>query len=114
MENPNKLRVPPEIDQAQVQRGEPFEFTFEGETVMAYPGESLGAALTAAGYSTFRYTRGAHKPRGLFCGIGVCYDCLVVVDNLPNQRACLTPARPGQEVKVQHGTAEDVWKNLQE
>jgi aerobic-type carbon monoxide dehydrogenase small subunit (CoxS/CutS family) len=43
----------------------------------------------------------------LFCGIGVCFDCLVVADGRPNQRACLLPARPGLEVTTQEGTGHD-------
>ncbi len=64
-------------------------FTYNGQTVTARRGESLAAALTAAGIRTFRTTaKGAE--RGIFCGMGVCQDCLVEVDGKPNQRACMT------------------------
>jgi aerobic-type carbon monoxide dehydrogenase small subunit (CoxS/CutS family) len=43
-------------------------------------------------------------PRGLFCGIGVCFDCLVTIDGTPNQRACLVPAHPDMVVTTQLGT----------
>jgi hypothetical protein len=105
----NHLRVKPELDSARVTRDEAFEFFFEGEPIIAYPGETIGAALTAAGIVTFRTTRKQGKPRGLFCGIGICFDCLLVVDGAPNQRACLTPARPGTQIHVQTGTAEDFY-----
>ncbi len=105
--------MPLELDQARVERAAAFEFSFEGESILAYPGESLGAALIAAGHTTFRLTRKEGKPRGLFCGIGLCYDCLVVVDNRPNQRACVTPALPGSTVRVQQGVDPASWQ-LQE
>ncbi len=63
--------------------------TFEGERVEARLGESLAAALTAHGVRAFRATRDG-ADRGLFCGMGVCQDCLVEVDGRPNQRACMT------------------------
>lgn len=62
---------------------------FEGARVEARPGESLAAALTAHGVNVFRTTRCAAE-RGLFCGMGVCQDCLVEIDGKPNQRACMT------------------------
>lgn len=65
------------------------------------PGQSLAAALTAAGITALRQTRREGPGRGLFCGMGVCQDCLVVVDGEPNQRACMTKARDGQAVAWQ-------------
>ena len=93
-------RVKPEFDSAQIERGEAFEFVFEGQPITAYSGETIGGALMAAGIVTFRATRRYGKPRGLFCGIGICFDCLVVVNDHPNQRACLTPAQPGAIVRL--------------
>lgn len=103
------LRVPADYDIASVDRGVPFEFLFEGEPLRAYPGETVGAALMAAGIMTFRTTRQGGRPRGIFCGIGICFDCLVVADGRPNLRACVTPAVPGMEVRAQNGSAEDVY-----
>ncbi|WP_448955427.1 FAD-dependent oxidoreductase [Labrys neptuniae] len=62
---------------------------FEGETIAARPGESIAAALIAHGVRGFRTTR-CQAERGLFCGMGVCQDCLVEIDGKPNQRACMT------------------------
>ena len=67
--------------------------TLDGVPIQAKPGQSVGAALTDAGIRSWRTTRRRDRPRGLFCGIGVCYDCLLVIDGVPNQRACLVPAR---------------------
>ncbi len=103
------LRVPADRDIAGVTRGVPFEFFFEGKPVKAYPGETVGAALMAAWIMTFRTTRRGGRPRGIFCGIGVCFDCLVVADGRPNLRACVTPVVPGMEVRVQNGSAGDAY-----
>ena len=75
-------------------------FRFDGQEVEAGVGQSLAAALTAAGIRAFRRTvTGA--PRGVFCGMGVCQDCLVTVDGVPNRRACMTPAADGLAVITQ-------------
>jgi predicted molibdopterin-dependent oxidoreductase YjgC len=100
------LRIRPPFEAAEIERGEPFEFSFAGQPVRAYPGETVGAALLAAGISTFRLTRQGGRPRGIFCGIGICFDCLVVVEGRLNQRACLTPARPGLRVLPQDGAGQ--------
>jgi len=105
------LRVRPECDTAQVERGPAFTFTFEGQVMSAYPGETIGAALMAAGILTFRTTRRQGRPRGLFCGIGLCFDCLVIVDGIPNQQACLVAVKPDMLVQVQTGTGEDTYGN---
>lgn len=101
------LRIAGIADVAGTERGEAFEFTFEGQPIKAYPGETIGAALLAAGISTFRFTRKG-QPRGIFCGIGLCYDCLVVVEGKPNCRACLTPAQACVQVRVQQANAPDI------
>ena len=79
-------------------------FTFDGREIGFESGQSVGAALLAHGVRSWRSTRIAERPRGLFCGIGVCFDCLIVIDGAPNQRACLTPARAGADVRTQLGT----------
>ncbi len=77
-----------------------FSITFDDRPVSARPGMSLGAALAQAGEHRLRETR-LGGDRGLFCGMGVCQDCLVVVDGKPNQRACATKAAPGMQVRRQ-------------
>ena len=80
-----------------------LRFAFDGAPVTALPGQTVGAALLAAGVRTLRTTRVEGKPRGMFCGIGVCFDCLVTVNGEPNVRACLTPVRDGDDVRTQRG-----------
>ena len=70
---------------------------FEHEALPALEGETVAAALTAAGILGLRRTREGAM-RGAFCGMGVCFDCLVCIDGLPNQRACMTKVRAGMKV----------------
>ncbi|HEX6327143.1 MAG TPA: (2Fe-2S)-binding protein [Jiangellaceae bacterium] len=78
-------------------------FAFDGREMRFGPGQSVGAALIAAGVRSWRTTRVQARPRGIFCGIGVCFDCLVTVDGRPNVRACLVTAREGMDVRSQDG-----------
>jgi predicted molibdopterin-dependent oxidoreductase YjgC len=75
--------------------GDVVRLTIDGREITAHRGQSVGAALVDAGIRSWRTTRRNARPRGLFCGIGICYDCLITVDGAPNQRACLVPAAPG-------------------
>ncbi|MEU0506738.1 (2Fe-2S)-binding protein [Nocardia sp. NPDC005998] len=74
--------------------------TLDGQELLAHPGQTVGAALIDAGIQSWRTTRKNGRPRGLFCGIGICYDCLITVDGAPNQRACLVPVREGMQLST--------------
>jgi predicted molibdopterin-dependent oxidoreductase YjgC len=80
----------------------PITVQVNGAPVPAYPGETVAAALLAQGRRAFRHTP-HHAPRGLFCGMGVCFDCLVTVDGQPNVRACITPVRAGMVIEIAEG-----------
>lgn len=80
-----------------------FLVTFDGRPLPARPGQTVAAALVAQGIRSWRLTRHARRPRGLFCGIGLCFDCLVIVNGVPNQRACLTVLAPGDSICTQEG-----------
>ncbi|MFD7718277.1 (2Fe-2S)-binding protein [Streptomyces sp. NPDC059814] len=88
---------------AGAESGPGFEITFDGRPVRAQPGQSVAAALWAASVLTWRTTRVNGRPRGAFCAIGSCFDCLVTVNGIPGRRACLLPARPGDAVTTQEG-----------
>lgn len=79
-------------------------FYFDGEECSAITGQSVGAVILASGENVLRHTRFNAKPRGMFCGIGVCFDCLVVIDGIPNQRACLVEVKTGMKVETQIGS----------
>ncbi|WP_432840190.1 (2Fe-2S)-binding protein [Dactylosporangium sp. CA-092794] len=84
-----------------------FTISFDGREVSCREGWTIGAALTAAGVRSWRTTRREGRPRGLFCGIGICFDCLVTVNGRPSVRACLAEARPGDVVRSQEGAGRD-------
>lgn len=78
--------------------------TFDDRELPVQSGQSIAAVLWNAGILAWRTTRGNGAPRGVFCGIGQCFDCLVTVNGRPNQRACLIPANPGDTITTQEGT----------
>jgi len=83
---------------------EEVAFSFEGRRLAARRGQSLAAALIAAGERTLRQTAKG-QPRSVFCGMGVCHDCLVEIDGAPNRRACMEKATPGLTVRRQPALA---------
>ena len=91
---------------AAVERGRTLRMLVDGQRLEAYEGESIAAALLASGVRTTRWTARTGEPRGYFCGMGVCQDCLVTVDGMSNVRACMTPARDGLRVESQRGLGD--------
>jgi len=77
--------------------GRSITFLFDGQPIAALQGETIAAALSAAGIVTFRHTPSG-APRGLYCGMGACFDCTVTVDGRIGERACLTLAADGMQV----------------
>lgn len=75
------------------------DITVNGRPITATAGTTVGAALISEGIRSWRLTRHGGRPRGLFCGIGVCFDCLVEVDGRPNQRACMVTVREGMAIE---------------
>ncbi len=74
----------------------------DGDKLEARRGETVAAALIARGDAALRHTRRGYG-RGLYCGMGVCFECLVMVDGLPNTRACMTWVRDGMDVRHMDG-----------
>jgi D-hydroxyproline dehydrogenase subunit gamma len=89
-----------------VERGPALTVLLDGAPVTAYLGETVAAVLFAEGVIATRTTVGG-SPRGVFCGMGVCFDCLVVVDGEPNTRACMTWVREGMRISRQDGLGPD-------
>lgn len=87
------------------QKGKTVRFTMDGKVIEGYEGEPIAAALKAAGLMVHRYTQKEHKPRGIFCAIGRCTDCVMIVDGVPNIRTCITPLRDGMKVQTQYGVS---------
>lgn len=78
---------------------ERITFTFNGVQYQGFPGQSIAAALMANGEREIRKTRFENAPRSIFCGIGICFDCVVVVNGIANQRACLVEISEGVKIE---------------
>ena len=78
--------------------GAEVSFTFNGDSYEGVQGQSIAAALMASGVRELRTTRFHKEPRLIFCGIGVCFDCVVVVNGVANQRACLVEINQGDQI----------------
>ena len=81
-------------------KGKLVKFSYDGTTL-----EPIAAALRVAGVMAHRYTAKRHEPRGVFCAIGRCTDCVMVVDGKPNVRTCITPLKEGMVVETQYGAS---------
>ena len=84
-------------------RGETVRFTIDGRSADAREGDSVAAALLAAGVTTCRTTPVSGAPRAPYCMMGVCFECLVTIDGIGNRQGCLIPVREGMKVEMQRG-----------
>jgi len=82
--------------------------TVDGRKIKAFEGEMIVSALVAAGINVFRYTSKKHEPRGVFCAIGQCTDCVMEVNGVANVRTCVTPVENNMQIKTQIGLG--VWQ----
>ncbi|HET8678754.1 MAG TPA: (2Fe-2S)-binding protein [bacterium] len=83
-----------------VRRGPAVQLVIDGTEMTAFEGEVLSTALLAAGRMTFRRSEKLREPRGLFCSIGICFECVVRVEGLGTVRACQTAVRNGMRVET--------------
>lgn len=81
-----------------------LQLIFNGEPLTARPGQTIAGAMLATGRQSWRTTARERRPRGLFCGIGVCFDCLVTVNGIRDVRACQRPAVDGDVIELQDET----------
>lgn len=82
------------------ERGAPLTIEVDGEPLPARAGETIATAILANGRPALRWTRTRGRPRALYCGIGVCFDCLVIVEGRGTVRACQTFVAPGMRVSL--------------
>ena len=78
----------------------PIGITVDGEPLTGVAGQTVAGVLLAAGRMSWRTTRSG-APRGVFCGIGACFDCLLTVNGVPDVRACRRRAADGDEIRTQ-------------
>jgi predicted molibdopterin-dependent oxidoreductase YjgC len=81
-------------------RGPDITIRIDGTEVQAFLGETVAAAATAAGFRMLRNSLRAGEPRGLFCGMGVCFECLITVNGMTGVRACMTPVEQGMLIQL--------------
>jgi len=97
------MRVDNHVILGKDERKEIVEIQVDGKTIHAKKGEMIIAALMANGIRINRYTVKKKEPRGIFCGIGQCTDCVMVVNGKPNVRTCITPVEDRMIIKTQYG-----------
>ncbi|MBA7552884.1 hypothetical protein ES705_45461 [subsurface metagenome] len=88
------------------ERNEMVEIKVDGKIIQVKKGEMIVAALITNGITINRYTLKKKEPRGIFCGIGQCTDCVMVVNGKPNVRTCVTPVEDGMIIETQYGVGE--------
>jgi predicted molibdopterin-dependent oxidoreductase YjgC len=85
---------------------EVVRLTVDGRPIEARAGDSIAAAMLAAGFEHCRTTPVSGAPRGPYCMMGVCFECLVTVDGVGNRQGCMIAAADGMAVETQHGKRE--------
>lgn len=91
----------------EFQKGKEVKFVYDGMEMHGFSGEPIAAALRANGVMIHRYTSRKKHPRGIFCAIGRCTDCVMVVNGQPNVRTCVTALEDGMRVQTQYGVSAD-------
>jgi len=89
-----RRRVEPEGDHA-------VRLTIAGQSVLAMRGESVATAVLAVGLKSTRNAQLSGDPRAPYCLMGVCFECLMTINGLPNRQACLIPVQDGMTVEPQ-------------
>ena len=92
------------------EKGSRIQFSFDDQTMEGFEGEPIAIALRSNGVLIHRYTSRRNEPRGMFCAIGRCTDCIMVVDGRPNIRTCVEPLKAGMVVETQRGKGPERWK----
>lgn len=83
-----------------VQRGKPIQILANNRPIDTFEGETVAVALLAAGISPFRLSPKNKEPRSLYCGMGICYECLVTINGVHAQRACMTLVEEGMQIET--------------
>jgi len=90
--------------EGMIERGPKIEIIVDGCPLRTFEGESVAAALLAAKRTrVLRVTARRGQARGLYCGIGLCFDCVMTIDGQPGVRTCQTEVRPGMRIGSQSG-----------
>ncbi|WP_375001303.1 (2Fe-2S)-binding protein [Aeromicrobium sp. CTD01-1L150] len=96
--------VPRDRDPIERRQGETVRLSLDGTELLGERGQTIAGVLMAHGISSWRTTSVEERPRGLFCGIGVCFDCILTVNDERDVRACQRRAQDGDVISTQHDT----------
>ncbi len=91
------------------ERGPAVTLLLAGRTVSVPADISVAAALLANGMEACRTTPVRGAARGPYCHMGVCFDCLVTIDGVPNRQACMTTVAEGMRVEPQQRARDVAW-----
>lgn len=105
MQDDTTMRIEEHPILGKQEKGALVTFFYNGNPMEGYEGEAIAAALRAAGVMAHRHTAKG-SPRGIFCAIGRCTDCVMIVDGKPNIRTCVTPLVAGMKVQTQYGVSD--------
>ncbi|MCP5101994.1 MAG: (2Fe-2S)-binding protein [bacterium] len=83
-----------------IKRKEKVKLSVNGKKIPAYKGETILAALMAAGYKKMKKSPLNNEPRGALCGMGVCFECMVTVNGIRNTRSCMTEVENNMEIET--------------
>lgn len=83
-----------------IKRKDKVTLSINGREILAYKGETLLAALIAAGYKSLKKSPLRGESRGALCGMGVCFECIVTVNGVPNIRSCMTEVEDNMKVEI--------------
>jgi len=101
---PMRIEKHPIIDYGK--KGSVVTISVNGKEIKAFEGEPIAAAILASGIKVFRHTPKLHRPRGVYCAIGRCTDCIMRVNGVPSIRTCITPVEAGMIIESQEYTYE--------
>lgn len=94
-------RLPEHLDPVRPSAVSPITITVDGSPYTGVSGQTIAGVLLGAGRTSWRTATGSGRPRGLFCGIGVCFDCIATVNGIRDVRLCQRRAADGDEVVTQ-------------
>lgn len=90
----------------EFEKGKKITFTFDGKEYEGYEGETIAAALHAAGVKVLTHSHEKKRPRGFYCAIGNCGQCVMEVNGVSNVRTCIEPLKEGMVIKTQEGKGD--------
>jgi sarcosine oxidase subunit alpha len=94
------------LDEQPTDSGAIIQLKVDGQPIRARAGDTVAAAMLAAGIDRLRTTPVTESARAPYCLMGVCFDCLVTIDGVGSRQACLIPVREGMAVETQLGKRE--------